>query len=211
MKQTYFEPGQFYHIYNRANGEENLFREPENYRYFLRRYKEKTAAVADTIAYCLMPNHFHLLVKVKEANALEAYISKLTASKGKPVIPLGTPQEERCHFIVRRTFHNFFSGYAKAFNKYHGRRGSLLQQNTKRKIVMDDGYLQNVITYIHCNPVKHEFTLNPEDWPYSSFNSYVNGTAGQPLQQQVIDWFGGEQAFISAHSSSAIGSTQEKL
>ncbi|HKK79001.1 MAG TPA: hypothetical protein VJ933_05200 [Phaeodactylibacter sp.] len=72
MKQTYFEPGQFYHSYNRANGSENIFPEPENYRYILQKYKEKTTAVADMIAYCLMPNHFHLLVKIKEEKVLEA-------------------------------------------------------------------------------------------------------------------------------------------
>jgi REP element-mobilizing transposase RayT len=203
MKQIYFEPGQLYHIYNRANGGEDIFPEPENYRYFLQKYQEKTTTVADTIAYCLMPNHFHLLVKIKEEKVLEAFIRKREAMTHKPVMPLHTPQEEKYHFIVRRTFHSFFSGYVKAFNKYHGRSGSLLQQNTKRKIVMDGNYLQNAITYIHCNPVKHEFTLKPEDWPYSSFHSYVDGESGHPLRQQVFDWFGGKQAFISAHSTHA--------
>lgn len=203
MKQTHFEPGQFYHIYNRANGEENVFREPENYRFFLEKYLEKTQQVADTVAYCLMPNHFHLLVKVKEEKELEAFIYQRGSQMRKPVIPLKTPPEERHHFIVRRTFHNFFSGYAKAFNKYHGRKGSLLQQNTKRKIVMDDSYLLNTITYIHRNPVRHEFTLRPEDWPYSSFHDYINGAIDSGIQQQVIEWFGGQQAFLVAHAGRA--------
>ncbi|MEX2592037.1 MAG: transposase, partial [Anditalea sp.] len=60
------EPGQTYHIYNHANGTENIFREEENYRYFLRQYEKYLGPVVNTFAYCLMPNHFHMLVRVRE-------------------------------------------------------------------------------------------------------------------------------------------------
>ena len=55
----------YYHIYNHANGNENLFREQKNYEYFLEKYKQHINPIAETIAWCLMPNHFHLLVKIK--------------------------------------------------------------------------------------------------------------------------------------------------
>ncbi len=62
----------YYHIYNHANGDDNLFREEKNYRFFLRKYHQHIDVIADTLAWCLMPNHFHLLVKIKSAEAIAA-------------------------------------------------------------------------------------------------------------------------------------------
>lgn len=59
-------PNQTYHIFNRAIGSEQLFREDENYRFFLQKYKQHILPVADTFAYCLLPNHFHCLVSIKD-------------------------------------------------------------------------------------------------------------------------------------------------
>ena len=60
-----FEPDKMYHIYNHANGNDNLFYSDENYFYFLKRYSELLSPIVDTYAYCLMPDHFHWLVKIK--------------------------------------------------------------------------------------------------------------------------------------------------
>jgi hypothetical protein len=60
------EPGAYYHIYNHANGSDNLFRNDDNYMFFLKKYSEFISPVADTFAYCLMPNHFHLAVRMKD-------------------------------------------------------------------------------------------------------------------------------------------------
>ena len=59
-------PGRSYHLYNHANGSENIFREEENYRFFLQQYDKYLGIVVDTYAYFLMPKHFHLLVGVKQ-------------------------------------------------------------------------------------------------------------------------------------------------
>lgn len=64
--QIPLEPGNFYHIYNRGINSCNLFREPTNYEHFLELYDKYISPVADTFAWVLMPNHFHLLVRVKE-------------------------------------------------------------------------------------------------------------------------------------------------
>ena len=66
MKTELLEYGHFYHIYNRGIDSCNLFRKPENYEYFLAQYDKYISPVADTYAWVLMPNHFHLLVRVKE-------------------------------------------------------------------------------------------------------------------------------------------------
>jgi REP element-mobilizing transposase RayT len=68
------ESGQTYHIFNHANGSENIFREEENYRFFLSKYSQYLGEVVDTHAFCLLPNHFHLLVTVKSEFGLrESY------------------------------------------------------------------------------------------------------------------------------------------
>lgn len=64
--QITLEPGNFYHIYNRGINSCNLFRKPDNYEHFLELYDKYISPVADTYAWVLMPNHFHLLVRVRE-------------------------------------------------------------------------------------------------------------------------------------------------
>lgn len=64
-----FESHKFYHIYNRSNGSENIFQEPKNYSFFLERWDNYLRTYVDVWAYCLMPNHFHFLVKVLEPEA----------------------------------------------------------------------------------------------------------------------------------------------
>ena len=66
------EHGKYYHIYNRGNNRENIFVEERNYPYFLKLYAQHIFPVADTFAYCLMRNHFHLLVHIKDLSGLGA-------------------------------------------------------------------------------------------------------------------------------------------
>jgi len=65
------DPDVFYHIYNRGNNRENIFMEERNYTYFLRLYAKHVAPVADTYAYCLLRNHFHVLVRIKPAEEMQ--------------------------------------------------------------------------------------------------------------------------------------------
>jgi len=142
----------YYHIYNRANGSENLFRKDENYGYFLKKWGEYISPVADTYAYCLMPNHFHFLVKIKT----EVELKDLTGF-------------ENLSGLLKQPFSNLFNGYAKAYNNMYNRKGSLFQRPFKQKPIDSEAYLKEVIFYIHHNPVHHGFTKQMEDWPYSSF------------------------------------------
>ena len=106
-----------YHIYNHANGEDNLFRERENYRFFLQQYEKHITPVADTLAYCLMPNHFHLLVRIKDAEALLQTFPKFE-----------TLEKLAASNIISKQFANLFSSYTQAFNKKYDRKGSLFQK-----------------------------------------------------------------------------------
>lgn len=107
-------------------------------------------------AWCLMPNHFHLVIKVKER-----FINK----DNQIVIP--------GHKIISEQFRHFFTSYSKAINKRFSRRGTLFLRSYHRKKITDDNYLKNIIRYIHMNPVHHGFAASPGSWRHSSFNAIV--------------------------------------
>ena len=65
-----------YHIFNHANGFENLFREAKNYQYFLEKYEKHIHPIAETISWCLMPNHFHVLVRIKTRQEIFDYFQE---------------------------------------------------------------------------------------------------------------------------------------
>ena len=71
MQQTEkIDYGQYYHIYNRGINSCDIFKEAENYDYFLKLYNKYISPIADTFAWVLMPNHFHLLIRVREENEI---------------------------------------------------------------------------------------------------------------------------------------------
>jgi REP element-mobilizing transposase RayT len=67
-------PSKYYHIYNHANGFENIFNEERNDRFFLEKYQFYISPIADTLAYCLMPNHFHLVIHIRKREVIEKQI-----------------------------------------------------------------------------------------------------------------------------------------
>lgn len=162
----------YYHIYNHANGDDNLFREEENYSFFLRKYHQHIDTIAETIAWCLMPNHFHLLVKIKSEEAVASTFLKFRTLE---------KFEQRSAFLSKQ-FSNFFSSYTQSFNKVYKRRGSLFIKNFKRKEVTDDAYLRSLILYIHLNPVKHGFVKEMSSWTWNSWNTFPNTYPGLAKQ-----------------------------
>lgn len=157
------ETGQTYHIYNHANGSENIFREEENYRYFMQQYLKHLADVADTFAYCLLPNHFHFLLRVKDIKELKKNptfekLDSLDAINKK----------------ISKSFANLFISYSMAFNKKYNRMGSVFMKNFKRKPIESLEQWQETFLYIHLNPIKHGFTTNLDDWKWSSWHAYTN-------------------------------------
>jgi putative transposase len=154
------QPGRIYHIYNHGNASDNLFRSDDNFRYFLQKYTEHIQPVASTYAYCLMPNHFHFLVRVNDEQALRLLpdFERLT----------GTGLEER---TIKR-FSNLFNAYTKAFNKMYGRRGKLFLTPFQRKPVSTSRHFVNTWKYIHYNPVHHGFVRDVMEWPHSSVHDY---------------------------------------
>lgn len=181
------QPSTFYHIYNHANGFENLFNSDENYRFFLEKWGKYIAPVADTYAYCLLPNHLHALVKVKTQEEVESTFGKFETF-------------QKFEYRVSKQFANLFSSYTQAFNKKYDRKGSLFRPNFKAKPITSDTYLTNVIFYIHHNPLHHGFTKRIEDWPHSSYHAVVSDKLTRIKRKEIQDWFGNKEALKKFHN-----------
>ena len=153
----------YYHIYNRGVNRENIFIEERIYEYFMKLYWKYISQVADTFAYCLLRNHFHLAIRVKsEEEILETLrVSFINRNENQARKPLGPK-------YVSNQFSNFFNAYAKAINKAYQRTGSLFQHPFGRVPITSEQQFWNVIRYIHQNPQKHRFTEDFRHWNYSS-------------------------------------------
>ncbi len=165
-------PGKIYHIYSRTIGNELLFRNEGNYTYFLRRYADFCSNHLATFCYCLLPNHFHLLVQVKESTNEAAALS---------------------------AFSNFLNSYSKSYNKAFERHGGLFQRKFKRKQINTDSYLTDVIKYIHRNPQKHGLIQDFKKWNYSSYGTFFLKNKNQLETDWVLNWFGGLNEFEKNH------------
>ncbi len=187
------EFGQTYHIYNRGVNRCNLFHNADNYKYFLRLLVEHIWPIAHIYAYCLMPNHFHFLLRLKE----EAEIKK-----EYPGIVLKASHQY---------FSNWFNAYARAFNPHNQRTGSLFQRPFGRKPVHSERYFYNLIIYIHQNPQHHGFVDDFREWPWSSYDAILEDKQTKIAKTAVLDWFEGKNNFTLAHQQDVDENTIEHL
>lgn len=144
MKLEAIEQSHFFHIYNRGINGTNIFKTEENKRYFLQLFGKYVAQHVEVFGYCLMDNHFHFLIQVNSES------------------------EE-----FTKAISNFFNAYAKAFNRFTGRTGSLFEKHFKRKKIEDENYIKTLLVYIHKNP---EEIQNYKTYKFSSFRHYLKET-----------------------------------
>ena len=178
------EPGHFYHIYNRGNNRENIFIEERNYHYFMQMYQKYILPVCDTFAYCLMRNHFHILVRVKELQNQTSEVFKTSEVSSK---------------AIAQQFSNFFNSYAKSINTTYKRTGSLFQNRFGRIEVDSDRYFAQLIHYIHFNPQKHGFVEDFRQYPYSSYPAIVSEKPTRLCKEEVLKCFQGKDNFVQIH------------
>jgi len=139
------EPASPYvHYYNRGVNKELIFFTPENYVYLIGKMTEyiKNYQV-DLIAYCMMPNHYHILLKHENPIEGSSFIQRL------------------------------FNSYTQSINKRYSRVGTLFQGNVKKRFIEDDDYLAETIKYIHLNPIKAGLCQRPEKWVYSDYQEWA--------------------------------------
>lgn len=187
------QPAHFYHIYNRGINGENLFKRAGNYPYFLSKYAEYLSPVVDTYAYCLLKNHFHLLIRVKEESVIAAFqANKETKKEAKDGL-------HSYDFVVNKQFAKLFSSYTQSINKMEGRTGSLVETPFKRIEISNDDYLTQLIWYIHFNPQKHGFVNGFRKYEHSSYHSHMLDKPTKLAREEVLNWFGSRKEYEGFH------------
>lgn len=193
---TYLLPGKFYHIYSYKNGNELLFTAEADYVCFLKMYKEYISPVADTYAYCLLPGHFHFLIRLKPEEAIFDFLKQdnklpeasITLEEFQLLFK-GNNAVNLFSLHVNRQFSHFFNSYSQSLNKAGIRKENTLMRTFKRKEIISPGYLKQLILYIHSNPVHHGFVQKMTDWKYLSYHSIVSELATHLKRKEVIDFF----------------------
>jgi len=175
MEIETIEEGSYYHIYNRGINGTDIFKESRNYYYFLNLYSKFVEPIADTFAYCLLKNHFHFLVQIKENPA--RVLNPGGVTNAKTINP-------------SRQFGNLFNSYAQSFNKAYDRTGSLFEKPFKRKRITSDEYFIHLIYYIHYNPTHHGFVDDHTKYPYSSYCAILKNKSEDIKLTSVLHWFG---------------------
>ena len=165
----HFDPSEIYHIYNRGDHRQKLFFSDENYLFFLKKIRNEWLKYGDILAYCLMPNHFHLIMAPNELACINVTIGDRIAHM------------QNLSQAIGKTL----SSYTRAINIQNKTNGTLFQKKTKAKILVEDTlfskqkYLEACFHYIHGNPLAANLVSDLESWPYSSYSDYSgfrNGT-----------------------------------
>ena len=163
-----FAENQYYHVFNRGNHKQPIFKEDQDYRVFLRLFWDlikhpypdpKRPPDVIVLCYCLMPNHFHLLLKQTSTAGITNLMKRL---------------------IIK---------YVMYFNKKYQQVGKLFQSIFKAKEIDTEPYLLHLTRYIHQNP-SEIWTGSLANYPYSSYGHYLGKTTQLPLNtQEILSFF----------------------
>ena len=164
----YFEEGCTYHIYNRSN--ETVFYNRDNYIFFLQKVRKHIYPFAHILCYCLMPNHIHFIVTVKDCGALSFKNERVKDMQ-----------------YLTRAIGTVLSSYSQALNKSIDRRGALFAHKTQAKMLndTDNNYALSCFMYIHQNPILANLVQKIEDWEFSSFPDYVGIRKGTLVNKEM--------------------------
>ena len=167
--------GHYYHVYNRGCNRQRIFANDGNYIFLLKRAKQFLADYSlSVIAYCLMPNHYHFLLRPEDDDSLSRFIQRL------------------------------FNSYTQAFNNQQGRSGTLFEGRAKIKLVSTDEYVILLCRYIHLNPVQAGLVSHPNQWAYSNYLEWVEQRNGVLVDREFVQKYFSTAADLRPISSAAI-------
>jgi REP element-mobilizing transposase RayT len=204
MKDKYvanFVEDGIYHVYNRTNNKEPLFKTDENRLYFLRQFAKYLEPFLDTFCWALLPNHFHFLVRVKNSDDIKRHLKTLPVEKLKPIEKKYLDDNASTELLIEFEWKRFLTSYSMAFNKQHNRTGNLFHRPFKRVLVNKESHFTQAIIYIHANAFKHGICKDFKDYVWSSWKSITSSTPTKLCRQELLDWFGGLERFVEAHDS----------
>lgn len=176
-----FEEDGMYHVYNRGVEKRDLFLDEQDHQLFLyylliytvsldkvlpihphvpaRLQIKNLSSEIEVLAYCLMPNHFHLLIKQKRINGVSRLLKQLS------------------------------NAYTKYFNNKYKRVGGLMQGRYKAVQVKTNEQLLHVSRYIHLNPLVSKLTDNLKNYQWSSYLDYIKKRDNQICTKDSILFF----------------------
>jgi putative transposase len=165
---------QIYHILNRGNGRNEIFHKAGDYDAFIKLLREaKKTYPVDILAYCVMPNHFHFILRPRQATQLSVMMQWLMTSH------------------VRR------------YHKHYGGCGHVWGGRYKSFIIQKDRYLLTVIRYIESNPVRAGLVSSARDWNWSSHNERVGESAEAIIDDPPIALPGNWTQFVDTPLSNS--------
>lgn len=169
-------PGSIYHVYNRAVGNEMLFRKEEDHFIWIEKFKKYVLPFCELYAYCLLPNHYHLLLRINfDLDAI----------------------------CFSKAMSDAANSFCKWYNKEYNRKGSLFMRPFKRKIIEDDHQLAWTIWYIHRNPMHHGYSNNWSSWKFSSFQMFFSTKPTALTRNFILDFFGNKEELLKQHNLNA--------
>jgi len=157
QRNIVFLPGKYYHVYNRGVNREIIFRSKQNYNFLLRRIREyaPTHQVA-IIVYCLMPNHYHFILRQESEKSISEFIQAV------------------------------FNSYSKAYNKMYNRTGTLFEGPFKATAIDKYEYLLHLCRYIHRNPLDAGMVTHPAEWEFSNYLEWVGRRHGVETKMEFV-------------------------
>lgn len=216
IRNMLFEKGHIYHVYNQGNNRQKIFFRRENYIFFLQKMRVQLLPYADILAWCLMPNHFHWMLYIRETE-IDVAIDGETDSRG--ATDIGGATQSRTpnkvtpnNMSLNKSIGILLASYTRAINKQEGANGSLFRARAKAECVTKPDYTpsfyntefgthinipnhekeypQQCFRYIHDNPVKAGLVNNAEDWEFSSYQDIVGIRNGKLINRDKIEEFG---------------------
>ncbi|MFK7908164.1 MAG: transposase [Chitinophagales bacterium] len=193
----------YYHIYNRTNNKELLFRNIEDRKLFLKKYSEYVLPYVDTFVFCLLGNHFHFLIKVKNIRAIVEVVNNVKL-KDQTVAQRNllkmTDDCRTVHKALSSQFTRLFTSYALWFKRKYSRDGNLFYRPFKRILVESENHFTQLIYYIHANPQIHGIEGDFKKYKWSSYSSMLSLKSTNLKRKEVLNWFGGREYFLELHN-----------
>lgn len=225
-------PNTYYHLYSRGNNKQLIFYKAKNYPYFLFKLTTYLTDYVDVFAYCLLPNHFHLLVRIKPmeeilTSAVRDFplINKKTLEQWNfsfsnssflhkkkvaltDILEMDITEDMQLRiacWVVKERIRICLMGYAKAINKQENLEGSLFRKNIRRKKVEGLDYLKYLVWYVHNNPVHHNLFHSLQDYSNSSYQTLVSNEPTKLKRTEVLELYGGLSEFKQFHKENTLG------
>lgn len=195
-KATFIE-NECYHVYNRTNNKELLFKNENNRNHFLNRYDHYTSPFLETYSWNLLPNHFHLLLKVKSFENITDYLIKKNLKELCSTEKKFLKQQATIHDLIDNVFQRFLISYSMSFNNLNNRKGNLLHRPFKHVHVNKDHQFTQTAIYINVNAQKHKLVDDYSKYKWSSYHTILSDKPTKLFRNELLEWFGGKEKFIN--------------